>query len=84
MGIKMAKIVNDHCYVSLCNNEKLYYSSEDFSYFNFPSDEPKQKCAPPLVETQVPYLCLPNYISNPKWWLHYKGVLIEQFCSFIY
>ena len=47
-GMKIAKMANDPCCVSLCNNDKRYDSGKDFSYFNFPRDQQKRKRMPSL------------------------------------
>ena len=35
-GIKIAKMANDHCCLSLCNNDRRYDGGKDLPYFSFP------------------------------------------------
>ena len=73
--MKITKMVNDHCCLPLCDNDKRYDSSKDQSFFNFPRDKQKRWRMPSLEYTQVHCLCPSSLVSNPKWRLSEKGVL---------
>ena len=65
---------NDHCCLSLYNNDKRYDRGKDLSYFNFPRDKQKRKRTLSLEYTQIRCLRPSSLVSNPKWRLRDNGV----------